>query len=146
MYVPYHLTSCSAYKLGQRRKIRGKFGEMVFVFPCNHCKWWAPAALFVCAAFALLIKLSVSQHEFSNYSIPSSTPLVGDWVSSCFVLGYWTGFNHDSILLFLFLFLDLTFYCLISLFLCPFLFPNKQSINSNFTVSVSKFGLSSAGT
>lgn len=67
-------------------------------------------------------------------------------MSSCLLLGDWLGLNHGGILPFLFLFLDLTFYCLISLFLWPFLFPNKQSIHSSFTVSVFKFGVSSAGT
>lgn len=37
-------------------------GLMVLAFPSNHCMGWGLAALRVCAAFALPIKLSASQH------------------------------------------------------------------------------------
>lgn len=44
-------------------------------------------------------------------------------------------------LLYLSLFLDLTFHCCICPFLCPFLFPNTQHIDSSIATSISKFNL-----
>lgn len=84
-YIPYCRTSCSAYKAKRRRRKGGTFRVMEFLFPSNRYAWWSPAALvmaehqpamgsaewipwfasLVCAAFALLIKLFISTHEFS---------------------------------------------------------------------------------
>ena len=42
--IPYHMTSCSAYKAGEEEG-RGTFGVMVFVFPSHCYTWWSPAFL-----------------------------------------------------------------------------------------------------
>jgi len=34
--IPYHMTSCSAYEVGSRRRRGGAFGVMMFVFPSHH--------------------------------------------------------------------------------------------------------------
>ena len=43
--IPYHMTSCSAYKAGGKRRNGGTFRGMVFVFPSNGYAWWSPAFL-----------------------------------------------------------------------------------------------------
>ena len=56
-------------------------------------------ALLVCTAFALPIKLSLSQlTSFLTFTLPilSSIPPGGQPVSSWVVPGCWLGFNHDS--------------------------------------------------
>jgi len=41
-YIPYHMTSCSAYK-PRGRSEEGTCGGMAFVFPSNHYAQWSPA-------------------------------------------------------------------------------------------------------
>jgi len=46
--IPYHVTSCSVYKAGGRRK-GGMFRVMAFVCPSNCYAWWSPAFLEMAA-------------------------------------------------------------------------------------------------
>ena len=96
--IPDHMTSCSAYKAGGRRGKAGTIGAMAFVFPSHRYAWWSPAflevaehlpangkrrmnslfcfALLVRVAFALPIKLSLSQPtSFLTFTLPILSPI-----------------------------------------------------------------------
>ena len=89
--IPHHMASCSAYKAGGRRRKGGTFGVMAFVFPIHRYTWWSPAflemaehlpangssewipcfVLLACTAFALPIKLSLTQPTcFLTFTLP----------------------------------------------------------------------------
>lgn len=110
--IPHHMTSCLAYKAGERRRKWDTFGVRAFVFPSPHQAWRTPAllelaehclamgtsrwfpgvALLVRAALAFRIKLPLSQPTSSlTFTLPilSPIPTVGSVGLSC-----WLGLNH----------------------------------------------------
>lgn len=107
------------------RRIKGRGGTfrvMAFCFPNHHYVWWSPAFLgmgdhllplgtlgnnslfyfsdriVVCDAFSSLIKLSLSQPEFSHFYPSTFSPHSTDrkWVSCRGGLSCWLGLNHDK--------------------------------------------------
>ena len=115
--IPYHTTSCPAYKAGGRRRKGGTFGVMALVFPSNPYVRWSPAflgwlnsclptgrseripwfALLACMAFALSVKLSLSQpRSFLAFTLPILSPIPPGGASSCMVLKCWLGLNHNT--------------------------------------------------
>ena len=106
-------------KLGEEEGRGGTFRVMVFVFPSNRYVWWSLAswrwlntclpmgssewipyfALLACTAFALPIKLFLSQPtSFLTFTllILSPIPPWREWASGCVVLSCQLRLNHDS--------------------------------------------------
>jgi len=118
--IPYHMTLRSSYKASGRRRKGDILGVMEFVFPSNRCVWWSPAflemalntclpkwsserfpcfALLVCTAFALPVKLPLSQTCTFSYFYPSASLshlIESGWMSRCLVLSCLLGLTHDT--------------------------------------------------
>ena len=115
--IPYHMTSCSAYKARGRRRKWGMFGVMVFVFTGNHYTWWSPAFLEVaehlpadgkrrmnsllCLCVQLLLYLNclyLNLWVFSLLLFQFSPPSHWGWVSErlCGTFSCQLGLNHDK--------------------------------------------------
>lgn len=118
--IPYQVVSCSAYSPGERRRRRGLFKEIIFVFPNQHYVWWRSASLGMAEhtclpmrsgelmlwvlllehmAFALLIKLSSYQPRCLLFCTSSSVfhPMRDEWVTVCVGLRCQLGLNHDKL-------------------------------------------------
>ena len=116
--VPCRMTSHSVCKSGRGRQKGGRlerwrlssqvtirrdgallsWGWLNTCLPMGSREWFACFALVACVAFALPVKLSLSQPvNFLTLTLPilSPIPLWGKWASGCVVLSCWLGLNHN---------------------------------------------------